>query len=98
MPASTAKVSKKFNRDNQINLRASDAERAIIDYAASLLNKSRTDFILELAYNEAQNIILDQRLFVLDADKYQAFVEQLEAPLENVEGRNRLMDVKPEWK
>lgn len=88
---------KKLPRENQINLRASAEERAVIDYAASLVNKSRTDFILELAYNEAQNIILDQRMFMLDDERYAAFIEQLEAPLENTEGRNRLRDVKPEW-
>ncbi|WP_312382307.1 type II toxin-antitoxin system TacA family antitoxin [Atlantibacter subterraneus] len=88
---------KKLPRDNQINLRASDKERAVIDYAATLVNKSRTDFILELVYNEAQNIILDQRVFMLDDERYAAFIQQLEAPLENIEGRNRLKDVKPEW-
>ncbi|EHT97859.1 hypothetical protein CKS_5441 [Pantoea stewartii subsp. stewartii DC283] len=48
--------------------------------------------------HEAQNIILDQRVFVLDDARYQAFIEQLEAPVENIEGRHRLMNVKPEWK
>lgn len=88
----------KAARDNQINLRATDEERAVIDYAASLVKKSRTDFILELAYQEAQNIILDQRLFMLDDEQYDAFIEQLESPLQNMEGRQRLMDIKPEWK
>ncbi|WP_024554583.1 DUF1778 domain-containing protein [Franconibacter helveticus 513] len=87
----------KVARDNQINLRATDAERAVIDYAASLVKKSRTDFILELACQEAQNIILDQRLFMLDDEQYDAFIEDLESPLQNAEGRQRLMDVKPEW-
>lgn len=87
----------KVARDNQINLRATDAERAAIDYAASLVKKSRTDFILELACQEAQNIILDQRLFMLDDEQYDAFIEDLESPLQNAEGRQRLMDVKPEW-
>lgn len=48
--------------------------------------------------SEAQNIILDQRVFVLDDARYQAFIKQLEAPVQNTEGRQRLMDVKPEWK
>ncbi|PVZ82133.1 hypothetical protein C9426_30700 [Serratia sp. S1B] len=85
-------------RDKQINVRATEEERAVIDYAASLINKNRTEFIIEKAVHEAQNIILDQRVFVLDDARYQAFIEQLEAPVQNVEGRKRLMDVKPEWK
>lgn len=89
---------RKPTRDKQINVRATEEERAVIDYAASLVNKNRTDFIIERAVHEAQNIILDQRVFVLDDARYQAFIEQLEAPVENVEGRKRLMEVKPEWK
>lgn len=85
-------------RDKQINIRATDEERAVIDYAASLVNKNRTDFILERAVNEARNIILDQKVFILDDARYQAFIEQLEAPVQNTEGRQRLMDVEPEWK
>lgn len=89
---------RKSARDNQINIRATEEERAVIDYAASLVNKSRTDFIIEKAVHEAQNIILDQRVFVLDDARYQAFLKQLEAPVQNAEGRQRLLDVKPEWK
>ena len=89
---------RKSVRDKQINIRATDEERAVIDYAASLVNKNRTDFMIERAVQEAQNIILDQRVFVLDDARYQAFIRQLEAPVQNVEGRQRLMDVKPEWK
>lgn len=88
---------RKSTRNKQINVRASEEERAVIDYAASLVNKNRTDFIIEKAVHEAQNIILDQRVFVLGDARYQAFIEQLEAPVQNVEGRQRLMDVKPEW-
>lgn len=57
-------------RNNQINIRATDEERAVIDYAASLVSKNRTDFIIEKAVSEAQNIILDQRIFVLDDTRY----------------------------
>ena len=96
MPA-TASI-RKTPRENQINIRATDEERAVIDYAASLVNKNRTDFIIELAYQEAKNIILDQRLFVLDDECYDSFITQLEAPVLNAEGRERLMAVKPEWK
>lgn len=89
---------RKSTRNKQINVRATEEERAVIDYAASLVNKNRTDFIIERAVHEAQNIILDQRVFVLDDTRYQAFIEQLEAPVQNTEGRQRLMDARPEWK
>jgi len=84
-------------RDKQIHIRATDEERSMIDYAASLVNKNRTNFIIEHILYEAQNIILEQRIFALDDTRYQLFIEQLEAPVQNVKGRQRLMDVKPEW-
>ncbi|EMZ3465242.1 DUF1778 domain-containing protein, partial [Shigella flexneri] len=46
---STAASVRKTPREHQINIRATDEERAVIDYAASLVNKNRTDFIMELA-------------------------------------------------
>jgi uncharacterized protein (DUF1778 family) len=49
--------------------------------AASLLSKSRTDFMLEVACREAENVLLDQRLFILDAERYDAFAEALNAPV-----------------
>lgn len=85
-------------RNKQINIRATDEELAIIDYAAGLMNKNRTNFIIEKAVHEAHNIILDQRVFVLDDAHYQSFIEQLEAPVQNGTGRQRLIDVKPKWK
>ncbi|KAA1190174.1 DUF1778 domain-containing protein [Photorhabdus heterorhabditis] len=47
---------------------------------------------------EAHNIILDQRVFVLDDARYQSFIKQLEAPVQNGAGCQRLADVKPRWK
>lgn len=40
---------RRLTRDKQINIRATDEERAVIDYAASFVNKNRTDFIIEKA-------------------------------------------------
>ena len=48
MPTTTS--IRKIPREKRINIRATDEERAVIDYAASLVNKNRTDFIIELAY------------------------------------------------
>lgn len=49
--------------------------------AASLVSKSRTDFVLEAACHEAQDILFDQRLFVLSDQQYDAFLSELDAPI-----------------
>ncbi|MBN8799780.1 MAG: DUF1778 domain-containing protein, partial [Stenotrophomonas nitritireducens] len=48
-----------------INLRALPEQRDLIDQAASLLGKSRSDFMLETACRRAQEVVLDQVFFTL---------------------------------
>lgn len=80
-----------------INIRARASQRELIDRAAQLVSKSRTDFILDVACREAQDILLDQRLFFLDDEKYEYFLELLEEPLSENEGHRHLMSIKPRW-
>lgn len=50
-------------RDAAINLRALPEQRDLIDHAASLLGKNRSDFMLEAACDRAQAVVLDQVFF-----------------------------------
>ena len=50
-------------RDAAINLRALPAQRDLIDHAANLLGKNRSDFMLEAACDKAQSVVLDQVFF-----------------------------------
>ncbi|HCC2748924.1 DUF1778 domain-containing protein [Klebsiella pneumoniae] len=43
--------------------------------------KSRTDFMLEVACRVAKDIQLDQCLFLLDDNQFEAFIEELDAPI-----------------
>ncbi|WP_263749841.1 DUF1778 domain-containing protein [Klebsiella pneumoniae] len=70
-------------REAPINIRAKTSQRDLIDMAASLVSKSRTDFMLEVACREAQDILLDQRLFLLNDNQFEAFIEELDAALLN---------------
>ncbi len=47
-----------------INLRALPEQRDLIDHAATLLGKNRSDFMLEAACERAQAIVLDQVHFI----------------------------------
>lgn len=80
-----------------INLRALPAQRDLIDQAASLLGKNRSDFMLEAACERAQSVLLDQAFFGLDADKFEQFIAILDAPSLPNEGLQRLMAVKAPW-
>ncbi|MFC3114668.1 type II toxin-antitoxin system TacA family antitoxin [Cellvibrio fontiphilus] len=80
-----------------INLRALPEQRDLIDQAARLLGKNRSDFMLEAACERAQAVLLDQVFFSLDADKMQQFAALLDAPLQANQGLERLMAVKAPW-
>lgn len=80
-------------RDAAINLRALPEQRDLIDHAASLLGKNRSDFMLEAACERARAVVLDQVFFSLDADKFQQFKALLDAPPSPHPGLERLMAV-----
>jgi uncharacterized protein (DUF1778 family) len=63
-----------------INLRIEAHTRQLIDDAAAILGKTRTEFMIETARREAIDVLLDQRLFILDADRYEAFMHALDNP------------------
>ena len=63
-----------------INLRIETLTRQLIDDAAAILGKTRTEFMIESARRQAIDVLLDQRLFVLDADHYDAFIYALDNP------------------
>jgi uncharacterized protein (DUF1778 family) len=63
-----------------INLRIEANTRRLIDEAAAVLGKTRTEFMVESARRQAIDVLLDQRLFVLDTDRYDAFMHALDNP------------------
>lgn len=63
-----------------INLRIEATTRQLIDDAAAVLGKTRTEFMVESARRQAVDVLLDQRLFTLDPERYDAFVQALDNP------------------
>lgn len=81
-----------------INLRALPEQRDLIDHAASVLGKNRSDFMLEAACERAQAVLLDQVFFGLDEEKFRQFNAMLDAaPISQNAGLERLMGVKAPW-
>ncbi|GFN45385.1 MULTISPECIES: DUF1778 domain-containing protein [Candidatus Regiella] len=68
-------------RTAPINMRVKPSQHALLTKAAALLHKDRSAFILDVACREAENILLDQRLFCLNEEKFKAFEAALVTPL-----------------
>jgi Uncharacterized protein conserved in bacteria len=84
-------------RDAAINLRAMPEQRDLIDQAAAVLGKNRSDFMLEAACERAQAVLLDQVFFRLDDESFGQFVEALDSPPVPNPGLERLLAVKAPW-
>jgi uncharacterized protein (DUF1778 family) len=85
------------HRAAPINIRARPTQRNLIDKAAAMLNKNRSDFMLEAACREAENVLLDQRLFLVDDNAYQAFETLMDAPVKDNSALRRLLNDKAPW-
>lgn len=85
------------HRDMTINIRVHQAQRDLIDLAAASVGKNRSDFMLETACQKAEAILLDRRLFILDDEKFQQFMEVLDAPPSANENLRQLLMTKAPW-
>lgn len=89
--------SKQHNpRNVTIQVRARQAQRDLIDRAAHVLGRNRSDFLLDAACREAESVLLDQRIFSLNEDVYSQFVAALDSPpIENEKLKNLLRQKAP---
>ncbi len=84
-------------RDVKINIRAKIQQRYLIDQAAEILGKNRSDFMLEAACQKAEDVILEQRVFSLNSDKWLEFLEALDAPPQHNEKLQNLLNTVAPW-
>lgn len=84
-------------KDDVIQLRASAGMKAILTRAASLRGQKLSEFMLDSARREAEDAILDQRTFFLDAGQHEQFLAMLDAPPAPSEALKALMRRKPVW-
>jgi uncharacterized protein (DUF1778 family) len=80
-----------------ISLRIEAQTRQLIDDAASVLGKTRTEFMIESARAQAIDVLLDQRLFALDAARYDSFVHALDNPPAPGPKLRSLLKRSPAW-
>lgn len=81
-----------------INLRIEPQTRQLIDDAAAIIGKTRTEFMIESARREAIDVLLDQRLFVLDSERYNAFMRALDNPTAPGPRPRSLLRRAPAWR
>jgi uncharacterized protein (DUF1778 family) len=84
-------------RNHTINIRVKESQRNLIDKAASVSGKTRSDFMLEVACKEAENVLLNRTFFNLDDEKYQEFMAILDAPAKADKELRDFLTAKSPW-
>ena len=80
-----------------ISIRAKAGQRDLIDHAADRLGRSRSDFMLEAACRQAEDVLLDQTYFALDAKSFAAFQDMLDKPPAPTDRLRRTLKARAPW-
>ncbi len=80
-----------------ISIRAKAGQRDLIDQAADRLGRSRSDFMLEAACRQAEDVLLDQTYFALDAKGFASFQALLDMPPAPTDRLRRTLKAQAPW-
>ena len=85
-------------KDDVIQIRASAETKAILNRAATLRGQKLSEFMLDSARRQAEEAILDQRVFFLDPEAHEAFLAALDTPLATNPALTALLSRVPAWR
>lgn len=68
------------HKDHPLSMRLPEADIAIIDRAASLRGRSRTEFVRDAAVRAAEDVVMENTLIRMSPDGFDAFMSALSAP------------------
>jgi uncharacterized protein (DUF1778 family) len=84
-------------KDDVIQIRASAETKAILNRAANLRGQKLSEFMLDSARRLAEETLLDQRTFFLDARAHEKFLALLDNPIMPSKELRARMNRKPPW-
>ena len=67
-------------KEYPISMRLPEADVAMIDRAATLRGRSRTDFVRDAAVRAAEEVVMEQSLIRMSPEGFAGFMEILAAP------------------
>ena len=79
-------------KTERIDIRTSTSTKAILQQAASSMNKTVSEFLLENGLNAAAEALTDRRVFLLDDDQWQEFNELLDRPVQRKPELEKLLN------
>ena len=80
-----------------LNIRIKPHVRELIDRAAGLAGKNRTDFVLDAARRAAEDTLLDRTVFTVSPKAYREFLARLDAPPKPSKRLLKSMQARAPW-
>ena len=84
-------------REKTINLRATPAQKSLIERAADAAGETRTTFMLDASLERAEAVLADRVRFELPAAQMTRFLAALDAPAPNPAALRKLLARTPQW-
>ncbi|HEY3638144.1 MAG TPA: DUF1778 domain-containing protein [Rhizomicrobium sp.] len=84
-------------KSERVDLRMTPAAKRTLQQAASIANKTVSEFLLDCSLTAAFETLADRRVFQLDDKRWNAFMRALARPPKNNAGLRRLLAHKPAW-
>ena len=84
-------------KEHPLSMRLPEADIAIIDRAASLRGRSRTDFVREAAVRAAEDVLMETAPVRMSASGFKAFMNALSKPAASVPEMVELVSRKAPW-
>ena len=81
----------KARKDDRIDLRVKDSQKGFLIYAANLLDKKLSTFVLDSAIKEAEELIAQNVHFALPEKQWKAFCAALDAPAKEIPQLKKLL-------
>jgi uncharacterized protein (DUF1778 family) len=86
-----------MRKDHPLSMRLPDADIAVIDRAASLRGRSRTEFMRDAAVRTAEEVIMENTIIRMSPDGFAAFTELVGRPAKAVPEMVELLGRPAPW-
>lgn len=84
-------------KDHPLSMRLPEADIALIDRAAGLRGRSRTEFVRDAAVRAAEEVLLDAALVRMSPENFAAFRASIEGPATVVPELVEVLRRRPPW-
>ena len=84
-------------KEHPLSMRLPEADIAIIDRAANLRGRSRTDFVREAAVRAAEDVLMETAPIRMSQAGFKAFIEALSGPARAVPEMVKLFQRTAPW-